>query len=286
MENVVGDFTSTILLEVDSTPATFTERALLLQRRLAADLDHAEVSGVRVMRDLRRQHPDVTPVSVVFTSTLGHGVLAGEPPLAWLGPTVHAITQTPQVAIDHHVIEEAGDLVASWDVLEDLFPGGLIGSMFVAYGRLLGELASGDGWQATVAARAELPMRPAPLVAFEPAPLFAGFLAQAAAAPDSVAVVDGGGTMRYGELERLSAAAARRLLALGAGPERVVAVDLGKSRQQVAAVLAVGRAGAAYLPLDPALPTARRDELVQDTAAITPDWPSLLAAADSRSSSP
>ena len=279
MENVVGDFTSTILLEVDSTPATFAERAMLLQRRLAADLDHAEVSGVRVMRDLRRQNPDVTPVSVVFTSTLGHGLLAGEPPLAWLGPTVHAITQTPQVAIDHHVLEEEGDLVASWDVLEDLFPSGLIEAMFGAYGRLLGELAAGDGWQAPVAARVELAARPAPRVAFAPAPLFAGFLARAAAAPDSVAVVDGAGAMRYGELERLSAAAARRLLALGAGPERVVAVDLGKSRQQVAAVLAVGRAGAAYLPLDPALPAARRAELVADTAALEPDWPALLAAA-------
>ena len=192
---------------------------------------------------------------------------------------MHAITQTPQVAIDHHVLEEAGDLVASWDVLEDLFPAGLIEAMFAAYGRLLGALASGDGWQAPVAARALPPARPAPRVGFEPAPLFAGFVARAAVAPEAVAVVDGAGAMRYGELERLSAAAARRLVALGAGPERVVAVDLGKSRQQVAAVLAVGRAGAAYLPLDPALPAARRAELVADTAAIEPDWPSLLAAA-------
>uniref|UniRef100_UPI002103BD97 condensation domain-containing protein n=1 Tax=Geminicoccus harenae TaxID=2498453 RepID=UPI002103BD97 len=136
MANVVGDFTSTILLEVDTTPASFAERAAALQKRLAEDLDHAAMSGVRVMRELRRHRPDITPATAVFTSTLGHQVLGGRSPLAWLGRTVHAITQTPQVAIDHHVVEEEGDLLASWDVVEDLFPAGVVGSMFAAYGRL------------------------------------------------------------------------------------------------------------------------------------------------------
>ena len=65
-------------------------------------------------------------MSVVFTSTLGHPGLDPDAPspLAWLGTTVFAITQTPQVAMDHHVLEEDGALVASWDVAEALFPAG------------------------------------------------------------------------------------------------------------------------------------------------------------------
>ncbi len=82
MANVVGDFTSTVLLEADATPATFAERAAALQKRLAQDLDHAGMSGVRVMRELRRHRPDVAPATAVFTSTLGHESLSGEPPLA------------------------------------------------------------------------------------------------------------------------------------------------------------------------------------------------------------
>ncbi|WP_051328761.1 non-ribosomal peptide synthetase [Geminicoccus roseus] len=276
MAGVVGDFTSTILLESDATPATFAGRATALQKRLAQDLDHAGMSGVRVMRELRRHRPDVLPATAVFTSTLGHDVLAGEPPLAWLGRTVHAITQTPQVAIDHHVLEEQGDLVASWDVVEDLFPPGVVDLMFAAYRRLLDSLASGDGWSGAVGASVDLPPRPAPQVAFTPEPLFAGLLRQAEQMPDRPALIDASGQTSFAELVRLSALAAGRLLALGAGPEKVVAVDLPKSRQQALAALAVLRAGAAYLPLDPALPPARRAELIADTSAIVPDWPALL----------
>ncbi|WP_235031646.1 condensation domain-containing protein, partial [Geminicoccus flavidas] len=52
MAALIGDFTSTILLEVDTTPASFAERAATLQKRLAEDLDHAEVGGVHVLREL------------------------------------------------------------------------------------------------------------------------------------------------------------------------------------------------------------------------------------------
>ena len=87
MVGVVGDFTSTILLEVDSTSPHFRDRARMLQRRLLTDLDHGGFSGVAVLRELRRQRPDFAPVSVVFTSTLSHPGLDPDAPspLAWLG---------------------------------------------------------------------------------------------------------------------------------------------------------------------------------------------------------
>ena len=139
MQGVVGDFTSTILLEVDGSGSTFLERARAVQRQLLADLDHAGMSGVAVLRELRRRRPDVEPVTVVFTSALGHPGLDpnASSPLAWLGRTVYAITQTPQVAMDHHVFEEGGALVASWDVVEALFPPGVVDVMVAAYGSLL-----------------------------------------------------------------------------------------------------------------------------------------------------
>ncbi|WP_159719116.1 amino acid adenylation domain-containing protein, partial [Geminicoccus flavidas] len=163
-----------------------------------------------------------------------------------------------------------------WDVVEALFPAGVVGSMFAAYGRLLERLASGEGWSGGVDAAVAVPPRPAPAVAFAPEPLFAGFLRQASQAPERPAVIDGAGAMSFGELARISGVAAGRLLALGAGPERVVAVDLPKSWQQAAATLGVVRSGAAYLPLDPSLPPARRTALVAATNALELDWPALL----------
>ena len=61
---------------------------------------------------------------------------------------------------------------------------------------------------------------------------------------------------------------ARRLVGLGAGPERVVAVSLERSVDRVLAMLAIWRAGACYLPVDPELPAERRALLLEDARAV------------------
>src|SRR3546814_3890629 len=72
----------------------------------------------------------IDAIPVVFTSALGHrDEDERELPISWLGRTTHAITQTPQVWIDHHAIEDGDRLVLSWDVLEDHFPAGMVEAM-------------------------------------------------------------------------------------------------------------------------------------------------------------
>jgi epothilone synthetase B len=63
--------------------------------------------------------------------------------------------------------------------------------------------------------------------------------------------------LTYAELDRRATVLARRLRELGARPNRLVAVILDKGWEQVVALLAVLKAGAAYLPIDPALPAER-----------------------------
>ncbi len=285
MAGVVGDFTSTILLEVDSTSPHFRDRARMLQRRLLTDLDHGGFSGVAVLRELRRQRPDFAPVSVVFTSTLGHPGLDPDAPspLAWLGTTVYAITQTPQVAMDHHVLEEDGALVASWDVVEALFPAGVLDAMVAAYGTLLNDLAAGSGWSRSVAdamregspamARASLVSGPAPAL------LHAAFERQAAATPERPAIIAPDRTLDYATLDRAAARLAARL-SRHVERDRLVAIQQPKGWRQILAVLGVLKSGAAYLPVDPALPAERRRYLIEQTAALEldPNW--LDAALD------
>jgi amino acid adenylation domain-containing protein len=71
----------------------------------------------------------------------------------------------------------------------------------------------------------------------------------------------------YGELVARASRLAQRLRAHGIGPEAIVAIALPPSDDLVVALLAVGAAGAAYLPLDSAYPRARLELMVADAAA-------------------
>ena len=80
---------------------------------------------------------------------------------------------------------------------------------------------------------------------------------QLAARPEAPALTFGDRTISFAELDRRSAALAARLSELGAGPETIVAVALERSLELPVALLAILRAGAAYLPLDPEHPPER-----------------------------
>ncbi|GAB1640211.1 amino acid adenylation domain-containing protein [Krasilnikovia sp. MM14-A1259] len=89
--------------------------------------------------------------------------------------------------------------------------------------------------------------------------------AQTAATPDAVALVGpDGAALTYRELDARTERLARVLAAAGAGPERVVALALPRSAELVVAILAVCRAGAAYLPLDLDHPDARLATMLDD----------------------
>jgi amino acid adenylation domain-containing protein len=89
---------------------------------------------------------------------------------------------------------------------------------------------------------------------------------QSAARPHAVAVVAGGEALSYGELDRRSDQLARRLRAAGAGPESRVALVLERSAEVPISILAVWKAGAAYVPLDAASPAERLALLLADAA--------------------
>ncbi|WP_243437997.1 AMP-binding protein, partial [Streptomyces sp. FH025] len=70
--------------------------------------------------------------------------------------------------------------------------------------------------------------------------------------------------MDYAALDARAERLAHRLTALGAGPERLVALRLPRTADLVVAILAVWKTGAGYLPLDQALPDERVRYLLED----------------------
>ena len=93
------------------------------------------------------------------------------------------------------------------------------------------------------------------------------FREHAKAHPERLALVWSGGGMTYGELDARSDALAHRLVAEGVGPDVPVAVVLPRGPDALVAVLAVLKAGGAYLPLDSSYPRERLRFVVDDAGA-------------------
>jgi amino acid adenylation domain-containing protein len=288
---LLGDFTSTILLEVDARDPAFKDRATRLARQLAADLEHAAVSGVHVLREMnRRQGEGIRYVPVVFTSALGFRRPNADPTAetdatGWdkLGTTVYNVSSTPQVWIDHQISEEDGQLLCNWDIVEGLFPDGMAERMVAAYETLLGDLATGAGWERRVADA----ITTGPRATFQPVDdsglLHADLEARAADSPDRTAIITSDRSLTFAELDRAAGRLAVDLSSRLGGPDgakdKLVAVVFPKGWRQLVACLAILKAGAAYLPIDPGLPAARRAYLIEQGEALILDDPATIDAA-------
>jgi len=285
VNELVGDFTSLVLLAVDnSAPEAFEVRARRLQESLWDDLDHRFVSGIRILREMARlKGGQPTPMPVVFTSTLNldHSSQADSSPRI-PAEIVYSISQTPQVWLDHQVHEHGGALVFNWDAVEGLFPDGMLQDMFDAYCRLLDRLASDEeAWRegaARVMPVAQLEQRSA--INSTQAPVSEGllqtsFIRQVEERPHQSAVIAPGRTLTYEELYRRSLRVAQRLREMGVKPNTLVAVVMEKGWEQVVAVLGILQAGAAYLPIDAGLPKSRLWYLLEHARArfaLTQSW--------------
>ncbi|MDG1463139.1 MAG: amino acid adenylation domain-containing protein [Gammaproteobacteria bacterium] len=277
VDDVVGDFTSLVLLGIDNLESDgFEARAQRLQKELWQGVDNRFVSGVRVLREMA-QIGDGAQIMmpIVFTSTLGIGS-GGEDSSSWhhFGEQVFAVSQTPQVWLDHVASERDGGLWATWDAVEALFPADMLDEMFASYCDYIRRLATDENawqldWNTTI--RNLVPPTQRAMVTDAnntsgPVPdglLHAGFVEQASRRPDAPAIISNDRCLTYGELDELSNQLAHRLSEHNVKPDELVAVVMQKGWEQVVAVLGILKAGAAYLPVDATMPTERLHYLLE-----------------------
>ncbi len=105
-------------------------------------------------------------------------------------------------------------------------------------------------------------------------PFYERFAAQAARTPAATAVIFEEQSLTYHELDCRSNQLARHLGRLGIGPDKVVGILMERSPEMMVALLAVMKAGGAYLPLDPRFPAERLAMMHEDGA------PSVLLTHD------
>ncbi|WP_203737940.1 non-ribosomal peptide synthetase, partial [Actinoplanes italicus] len=261
-EPLIGFFVNTLALRfrLDGDP-TFTE---LLARTRSTTLEayaHADLPFEQLVTELVRERDrSRTPlVEALFTyATAGESdeiVHTGE----------HRHDPVPVKFDLSLVVEETADgLVGgvhySTALYEPAWADRFAGHLLTLLSELITEpdRPVSRAGMLTAAEREQLKSWNEQVVRPEAAPLAMDAIAsRARERPGARAVVSGDRAITYRELDELADRLAHHLLDSGAGPETVVGVHLERGIEQVAAMLAVWRAGCAYLPLDPDLPAER-----------------------------
>ena len=287
VNKVIGDFTSLTLLEIDNRKVdSFRQRTLRHQQRLLKDMEHRYFTGVRVTRELlaRSKEPSKAIVPIIFTSILNEPNDLSEVEAVTTAPPQeerYSVSQTPQVWLDHQVVERAGELQLNWDSVEELFPIGMLSDMFAAYCHLLVLLAEEDQmWEqslplSTLQASA-LPHREQMQMInsyhtsednYEvntlPCSLLEKYHVHVQTNPTAIAMVTSESELSYYELDGYANYVAEQLLRQGIQPGEPVAVVMEKGWEQIAAVVGILKAKGAYLPVDASLPENRIAEVLR-----------------------
>ncbi|MER7165768.1 amino acid adenylation domain-containing protein [Micromonospora sp. NPDC000207] len=122
--DVVGPFTATAVFVAEPTAGVPLDRAArAVHDTLRRDLDHADVPGVAVLRELRARGVRVpSALPVVFTSLLdaGQGHAEG----------AHATSRTTGVTLDAQLVPHAGGVRVRWDVREEAYAPGVVAAVF------------------------------------------------------------------------------------------------------------------------------------------------------------
>ena len=286
---ILGDFTSVLLVSVDNSGHdSFEMRARRVQEEIWKGMEYRYFNGVEVMREMtKRQNGNPYIVPYVFTSITGVGAKIGEEEQeeleeALMGKNVFMASRTPQVVLDHQVSERDGGLFCRWEVVEGLFPDGLIGDMFETYRTYLKSLADEDeAWQETthrlipvyqIEKRAEINATETLKSSELLHTLFANKVLRQ---PDHPAVISHNRSLSYGELSSRAHQVGHLLREKGAKPNALVAIVMEKGWEQVVAALGVLYSGAAYLPIDTEFPEKRVLHFLENgevSLVLTQSW--------------
>jgi amino acid adenylation domain-containing protein len=206
-----------------------------------------------------------------------------------------AVLETSQTILDHQFFELAdGSYHYVWDLLEEFFPDAVIDDMWNAFHDLLRLLAEdGEAWhrqEFALVSERDLQERRERNQTTVPSPGFSlhdPLAAQASTQGDHAVLVGAQGSLRYRELDAWSSVLAAELVAQGVRRGDRVPVAMDRDQEVLAAVTAVLKAGAAYVPVDPRLPVERIALMLDDLGASVVltqrrylrslDWPEGVA---------
>jgi len=268
---VVGFFINTLVLPARLAAHTPLGELLAQVRDTALEAQaHQDLPFDHLVEALRPPRlPNVTPLFQVMFNHLGQG---GKAPAGWPALQVRRIDLAERAAPFELTLEtqelDDGSLRADFRYADALFDAATIARLAAHYEALLRALvARPQGRVGEVELPGEGQRRWSvndERHAYE-APVHRLFERQAQARPEAPALSFGDDRMSYGELNRRANRWAHRLIAAGAGPETRVGIAMERSFEMVVGLLAILKAGAAYVPLDPEHPAERLAWMIDDS---------------------
>lgn len=300
IENIVGDFSSLSMLEIDhDVTLNIVQRAQKLQQQLWQDLENMKFSGVEMQRELSRHHRQNITIPVVFTSVLHQHKEQQGPARRWLGEDSELYYPTPQVWLDYIVTEEEGELELQWNYVSGLFPSGMLESMLDASHDYLMHLVENPlNWHTDWLSTRQLispDIWPEGLRNYNQTEknlplsnmlMHELFERQVRLRPQHIAVKSTNKLLSYQALDQHANAVANALVQRAVESNTLVAVVMNKGWEQVSAVVGILKAGAAYLPIDGDTPEKRIRELLEQGQVQTVllqselrqliDWPDSI----------
>ncbi|MGW4896842.1 amino acid adenylation domain-containing protein, partial [Kitasatospora sp. NPDC004240] len=274
LDDLVGFFVNTLVLRTDlSGDPSFTELLGRVRGEALSAYAHQDVPFEQLVEALNpartlAHHPLFQTMLALQNAPLGTFDLPG---LRAATDLVH--TGTAKCDLTFILAEQPGSegLSGVVEYSTDLFDGATVAGIVDRWLRLLRAVVADPGRRigrvdvlSADELRALLPADADRSGERPESSLTALFERQVRATPAAVALTDGGVDLTYGELNARANRLAHALIARGVGPERLVALALPRSAELVVAVLAVLKAGGAYLPVDPRYPAARIAYLLQD----------------------
>jgi pyochelin synthetase len=265
---MIGNFTTSALFVAEPiTGRAFRAYAKAALKQLQEVADHRQFSSTEVLREIGRQSGRTLLQPFTFNSAIDYpGVSPANDSHSLFLQRRFGVSQTPQVWLNAFVIAESGGVEVQLDAVCDLFPEQVIESIAVSLQGILCQLAELDHAWYTDLSDFALPQHQQQnrLAAndtesrFNAAPAWAGFINQAGLRPAATALIDPvSGSWSYASLHEKAGLIAEWLTQNMGKNNNAVAINMGKSGKQIAAVLGVQLSGRAYMPLEDAWPHQR-----------------------------
>ncbi len=301
LDELVGFFVNTLVLRVDLVgDPTVAELLAQVRRRSLDAYEHQDVPFEVLVERLNPTrnltHHPLVQVALAWQNASGHtgdpaaGLALGDLQVTRLPVDTHTARMDLMFSMSERFTENGGPagIDGTVEFRTDVFDAHSIATLIERLRRLLtamtsdpaARLSSLDVLDAGEHAHLDALGNRAALTGPAPRPVSvpALFAEHVLRSPEAVAISSGEHAWTYRELDEAANRLAHLLAGQDAGPGQCVALLFNRSAEAIVAILAVLKTGAAYLPIDAALPASRIEFMIADAAPIA-----AITTADLRS---